>query len=156
MPTTITNVEFNTFLKAVKLTVSGTDYTVPIWDMRVKTIPFSGGVGPAVELADGGRKQDVRKWHIQVDLSVEFGIDESKNCDSTTAIHNALQATNFTLDLDPTDNPGTRVLTVVIKDATDFLQTQFTGKVRNRAFRVSFITETPYDTGSIPSWIAGD
>jgi len=153
----ISNYEYNAYLPAIAITTNGVDYTIPIWDLSLTVIPWSGGVGPAQELADGSFRQKVRGWHVVVDLSMNFSVvNTDDHCNATQMINNMYQGGTGLFDFDPVDNNGTRTLTLVLKDPQGGIQTGFEGKVRYRKQKLTLITQTPYATGAIPAWIAGD
>ena len=152
----ITSAEFVEYLEDIKLTVGTTDYTFPIWNLSLTVVPWTGIGSPAQELFDGRIRQKVRGWHIVAEFDANFGYNGSDNCTATTAVEALYDTGEGTLDLDPTDNPGVRTLTVVMKDGSGMSMAKFDGHVRNRPWRVVMITKDQYATGAIPTWIAGD
>lgn len=149
--------EFTTYLPRVMLTVDGTDYTFPIWNLNLTVQPWSGGVGPAQRLADGRIRQKVLGWHVLIAMDMNFSVvSTTGHSDATSAIQSMYNVGVGVLDLDPVDNPGDRVLTLTMKEGEGMAAASFAGKIRNRRFAVEMITQTVLATGAIPSWIAGD
>ncbi|MCK5641043.1 MAG: hypothetical protein KAJ19_09610 [Gammaproteobacteria bacterium] len=149
--------EFTTYLPAVKLTVDGTAYTFPIWNLSVTFVPWTGGVGPAQKMFDGRIRQKIRGWHAAVTMDMNFSvINTDDHCNATTAFEAMYNFGSAIIDLDPIDNPGDRVLTLVLEDGSGMSMANFTGHIRNRRFNVGMITETVLATAAIPSWVAGD
>ena len=153
----ISNYEYNTYLPEVKVTANGTDYTFPIWNLKLTVFPWNGESSPAQKLADGTHYQKVTGWHVEAQFDMNMGWHaDMGHCDVGNMVADALDAGTVVIDFDPVDNPATRTLTMVLKNPEDAIQTAFSGKVRSRPSSFTFITESLISTGAIPAWIAGD
>ena len=156
MPSAVTRSQFTSFLPNVKITVDSVNYTIPVWDLSLTLVPWSGIGSPNQELADGRVRQKIRGWHIKVVFDATFSHETTGQCAGGEAIDAAYNFGSLIIDLDPVDNVGDRVLTLVMVDGKRFSEAQFDGHVRNRRFTVTMITEDLIATGSIPAWFAGD
>jgi len=154
----ITHSQFTSYLPSVKLTVDTTDYTIPIWNLTLTLVPWSGIGTPHQTMADGTVRQKVEGWHIRVEFQSTFSHSTltDDQCTATSAILAAYDYGSVIVDFDPIDHVGKRLLTLVIEDGDGMGGAQFIGRVRQKEFSVTMITETPLATGAIPSWFAGD
>lgn len=157
MPSAATQSQFTSFLPNIKITVDAAVFTIPIWDLSLTLVPWSGIGTPQQELADGRYRQKIRGWHIKVQFDATFSHGPAlDNCNAKDAIEAAYDFGSLIIDFDPVDNAGDRVLTLVMADGKNFSKAEFDGHVRDRRFAVSMITEDLIATGSIPAWFAGD
>ena len=144
---------FHQYIKSVKLTVNAVDYTIPVWDLSVRAQSWVGSETIAQQAPDGSWRQKMDGWHIFVDFSGDFAWGTSANADATTAIESLYNVGSGTLDLDPVDDPGVKVLTVVPREGNSPAEAVFNSKIRNRPQSISLVTQTLQ--ASIPTWLTG-
>lgn len=157
MPSVVTQSQFTSFLPNILITVNGANFTIPVWNLSLTLVPWTGIDKPNQELADGRFRQKIRGWHIKVDFDATFSHEpDSGNSAATRAIEAAYDFGSMIIDFDPIDNVGDRVLTLVVAEGKQFASAQFDGHVRNRRFEVSMITQDIFATAAIPAWFAGD
>ena len=156
----VTQSQFTSFLPAIKITVDATSYTIPVWNLSLTLVPWSGLGQPQQEMPDGTFRQKVRGWHIEVEFDAKFSHAQSSGqddgCTATSAIEAAYDFGSLIIDFDPIDHVGKRLLTLVMASADNFSTVKFDGHIHNKSFGVSMITKDKIATGAIPSWFAGD
>lgn len=140
---------YQTYLATVKLTVSATDYTFKVWNLRVAAESYVGTDNIAQQAPDGSWRQKISGWHIRATFQAMNAIYGTDHHVAQTAIEALYDAGSGTLDLDPDDDPGVKTLTVVPVSAP--IRRTFVKGVLGRPVELELVTETPAST--IPYWL---
>lgn len=140
---------FTTFLPAIKLTANSNSYTLPIWNLSIAAIPYSGSGQIAQENFDGSITQRIDGWILQCSFSMTPKVTDNPLIGS---ILNDIEAGgSVVVDFDPVDDPGNKAGTFALSDGSRAIVADFRGHVRNRPISVSLIGTSVLS--AIPDWI---
>jgi hypothetical protein len=124
----------------VRIQPDATPYDIKIDKLTVTAENYAGGKGIATELFDGSTINRSFGWRVRV----KFDWDEMTPADHDlldTIILAIISQTNTNIDFDPVNDPGVKVLTMVLEDVDSALALTFDGGARARSASLSFIVE---------------
>ncbi|KKK57368.1 hypothetical protein LCGC14_3055160, partial [marine sediment metagenome] len=147
-----TKTAFHQFVKDIKLTVDGTDYTFSTWSLKIVVHTYTGTDKIAEQLADGSWRQRIDGFHIEVVFDANMPL---LNTADHEAVRDGMEALyNFgsgVLDLDPTDDAGNKTQTVVMNKGDKISRVEHRDNIRNNPTGFSLIAEDVLT--AIPQWI---
>lgn len=143
---------WNDYNTEVTVTANSNTYTIPVWALDLKVVPWTGNSTYAIELFDGRYKNRIEGYR----LVAEFKWAQLKQVDHALfgdMIEDIATEGCATIDFDPNDAPGIRVATFVLTDASNIINAIFEGRVRMRPGVMAFISKIVYST--VPAWVTG-
>ena len=147
-----TKTAFHQYVKDVKLTVGGTDYTFSCWNLSVRVHSYTGTDKIAEQLVDGSWRQRIDGFHIEITFDANMQIIDITDYATIRDGMEALYAAGTgTIDLDPVDDAGNKVLTVVVAKGEGISKATHQKGVRNNPASFSLITSAVQTT--IPQWL---
>lgn len=132
------------------MTANSRAYTIPIWDLVVAAIPYSGPGQIAQENFDGSITQRIDGWTLAVSFQMNLHAEDNPLIGSL--VDDIIEGGDVLVDFDPVDYPDIKTGTFVMTNAEDVIKAAFAGHVRNRPVRLELGGVTVLD--AIPNWFA--
>lgn len=142
---------FEDFLKTVTLFDGTTTYTIPIWNLKVRSEPWHSSGQIMVQYFHGKHSTRVQGYRSTAEFEMVFSGDGIDDQEWSNMLNDLANDVEWVIDFDP-ENAGVRTETYVLADSAQTHAALISGKIRNRSTKTKWVSVSPLDT--TPTWIS--
>jgi len=127
------------YLKEVTFYDGTTTYTIPVWNLRLRAIPYHASGAVHLEYFYGKNVQRIQGFRIECEMDLNFSHNGTDNESWSDLLDDISNDVTWTIDFDP-DNAGTRTGEFVMAESPVPLGANFSGHIRNRPMKTRWVS----------------